>query len=140
MESVVLTEKHINNLKIAKVFKEWDNENIPTQQSLSATPFSPVNTVKSVTGVEFDRSGTSCVCTINDESLYIYDVLLGKYKGVVHSKKYGLGTIRFTHRPTTLLHTSTKQEGTLKRTTCTYYIHMCFLCLFIRRHSILVHT
>ncbi|KAI9197436.1 WD40-repeat-containing domain protein [Polychytrium aggregatum] len=87
-----------------------------TSLTMSAMALSKVfkdNTGK-ITSLDFDSSGEYLLTSSEDESVRIYDVKQGKPTKTVYSKKYGCSLAMFTHRHTTLLHSSTKEDDTIR--------------------------
>lgn len=87
--AVELDNTYLDRMEIAKVFK--DNQ-------------------KYITSLDFDDNGTICITASEDDSMHVYDVLHGKPKQLLYSKKYGVNLVRFTHRHTNVLHTSTLHD------------------------------
>jgi hypothetical protein len=50
-----------------------------------------------VISMDFHEKGELCVTTASDSSIVLVNALEGKVRKVVHSQKYGTGTIRYTH-------------------------------------------
>ncbi|KAF9101004.1 member of Set1p complex, histone methyl transferase [Mortierella sp. GBA35] len=90
---VVLTPALLESLKVSKIFK--DNTQI-------------------ITSIHFDDSGSKCVTSAQDESLHVYDCNTGKLEKTLFSKKYGVNLARFTHRSTSVVYASTKEDDTLR--------------------------
>ncbi|KAG0256351.1 member of Set1p complex, histone methyl transferase, partial [Linnemannia exigua] len=90
---VVLTPALLESLKVSKIFK--DNTQI-------------------ITSIHFDDTGSKCVTSAQDESLHVYDCYTGKLEKTLFSKKYGVNLARFTHRSTSVVYASTKEDDTLR--------------------------
>ncbi|KAF9284149.1 member of Set1p complex, histone methyl transferase [Linnemannia elongata] len=90
---VVLTPALLESLKVSKIFKD--------------------NT-QAINSIHFDDTGTKCVTSAADESLHVYDCYTGKLEKTLFSKKYGVNLARFTHRSTSVVYASTKEDDTLR--------------------------
>ncbi|KAF9928067.1 member of Set1p complex, histone methyl transferase [Linnemannia zychae] len=90
---VVLTPALLESLKVSKIFK--DNTQL-------------------ITSIHFDDTGSKCVTSAQDESLHVYDCFTGKLEKTLFSKKYGVNLARFTHRSTSVVYASTKEDDTLR--------------------------
>lgn len=88
--NIDLTEEIIKEFRLAKVF----HHNGAT-----------IN----ITSLEFDGTGEFCLVGCSgDESIALYNCYEGELVKRVYSKKYGVGPLCFTHRPTTVIYSSTK--------------------------------
>ncbi|KAG5439415.1 hypothetical protein PCANB_001989 [Pneumocystis canis] len=67
-----------------------------------------------ITCLDFDDTGEWLITSGQDESLQLYDCILGKHKKTLYSKKYGVDLARFTHRSTNVVYSSTKDDDTLR--------------------------
>lgn len=83
----------IKNYKISKVFT--DNTNV-------------------ISSLDFDASGEYLVTCSSDESMRLYSIRDGVQNKHAYSKKYGCSIARFTHKASTVLHTSTKEDHTIR--------------------------
>jgi COMPASS component SWD2 len=89
-----LTDELMASLKIAKVFQDNDHH---------------------VKNLDFSRCGSVCLTgSQEDESIQLYDALGGKKEKVIFSKKYGVGSVRFTHRPNNVIYSSTKGDDIIR--------------------------
>ncbi|KAJ3115029.1 hypothetical protein HK100_001487, partial [Physocladia obscura] len=61
---------------------------------------------KPFTCIDFDTGGTLCLATCEDE--------LRIHKKTSYSKKYGCAIAKFTHRPTNVLYSSTKEDDAIR--------------------------
>lgn len=67
-----------------------------------------------VEGISFSDCGSSFVASVpGEDALYLFDVIQGLPRKTIHSKKYGLGIVRVTHAPSTVL-TAAKIDGTIR--------------------------
>lgn len=57
----------------------------------------------------------------SDETLQIYNVGTGQYEKTLASKKYGVKLARFTHKNTSILYASTKENSMLLSPTSIIY-------------------
>ncbi len=89
-----LTDELMANFKLGKVFHDCDTK---------------------ITDLEFSYDG-SCLLTAStdDESIHLYDAVEGKSRKLVYSKKYGVGTVKFTHRPNNVIYSSTKGDDIIR--------------------------
>ncbi len=85
---------YMSKMEVAKAFK--DNQ-------------------KPISCLDFDDNGNFCVTASEDDSIHVYDTLHGRFKQLLYSKKYGVQHIRFTHRQTNVIHTSTLQDDNVIR-------------------------
>ncbi|PWN53906.1 WD40 repeat-like protein [Violaceomyces palustris] len=69
---------------------------------------------KSVTSISFDDRGEHCVTSSDDETLQLYNCRTGKHVKSINSKKYGVHLARFTHRSSTVIYASTKEDDTIR--------------------------
>ncbi|RKO89146.1 WD repeat-containing protein 82, partial [Blyttiomyces helicus] len=67
-----------------------------------------------ITSLDFDDTGDLLITASDDETLRIYDCLTGTSKGVLNSKKYGCTLARFTHRATSVIYASTKDDDSIR--------------------------
>lgn len=93
----------IKSFKLSKVFDE-------SQQADHFTSTKP--TLSSIT---IDDSGEFCAVSCSeDEAIYVYDMIHGKLKKTHFSRKYGVSLLRFAHKSTNLLYTSTKVDNFIR--------------------------
>lgn len=89
-----LTDEVMGSVRLAKVFHDCTSP---------------------VTSLEFSGDGEALLAaSAEDESIHLYDALLGKSQKMVYSKKYGVGLVRFTHRSTNVVYSSAKGDATLR--------------------------
>ena len=86
-----------------------------------------------INALDFSANGETLITSSDDDSIVIYDCQAGSYvsssldghrsnplsrvsfsraKKTLNSKKYGVDLIRFTHATNTVIHSSTKIDGT----------------------------
>ncbi|KAF8624549.1 hypothetical protein AX15_005851 [Amanita polypyramis BW_CC] len=110
--TVLLANFVMSRLKPAKVFK---NSVEPTPPS---TPGGfgqrPSSVVRHITGISFDDRGDTLVTAGEDETFRLYNCKTGKTLKTLYSKKYGVDLPRFTHKSTTIVHASTKEDDTIR--------------------------
>lgn len=63
---------------------------------------------KRINSLDFHRVEDWLAVAGDDDSLHLYNTQSGTQHKLLHSKKYGLGQIRFTHAPDAILHASTR--------------------------------
>jgi hypothetical protein len=100
---VQLSEDFFTSLRPSKHFP-WSPDPISTT-SISSTPSS----IRA--SLDFDATGehlvTACAAT---DSIHLFGCESGESKKVIQSKKYGVGQVKFAHRSTTVIYTSTKGD------------------------------
>ncbi|KAI5122539.1 hypothetical protein M0805_005266 [Coniferiporia weirii] len=67
-----------------------------------------------ITGLTFDDRGDFIVTAAEDETFRLYSCKSGKHIKTLHSKKYGVDLPRFTHKNTTVVYASTKEDDTIR--------------------------
>ncbi|KAG4306372.1 hypothetical protein PORY_000360 [Pneumocystis oryctolagi] len=95
MGTVVVSEQILSSLRPSKGFKNHQEGT-------------------AITCLDFDDTGEWMITSGEDESLQLYDCVLGKHKKTLYSKKYGVDLARFTHRSTNVIYSSTKDDDTLR--------------------------
>lgn len=104
-----LTPALLARYKPAKIFKgSVDPSNAP-----SGSPGRP-QPPRHITGMAFDDFGDTLVTAAEDETFRLYNCKTGKHVKTLFSKKYGVDLPRFTHKNTTILHASTKDDDTIR--------------------------
>lgn len=94
MVAIELTDQLMQSFKIAKVFR--DNS-------------------QHVTSLDFDPMGEYCITASSDDTLNLYDSVVGKHTQTIPSKKYGATLARFAmHRPGQVIYASNKGDDTLR--------------------------
>lgn len=88
-----LLDHVVQSFRVAKVFRE--------------------NTDR-INSIDFSLNGETLISSSDDESIVIYDCEKGTHKRTLHSKKYGVDLIRYTHATNTAIHSSTKVDDTLR--------------------------
>lgn len=84
----------IANTAILKLFKR-DYHNEPT----------------TVLSLDFDDKGELLMTSETDESIQLYNVLDGTFNKSLFSKKYGVKHAKFTHKSTSIIYASTKENS-----------------------------
>ncbi|KDQ15883.1 hypothetical protein BOTBODRAFT_157653 [Botryobasidium botryosum FD-172 SS1] len=67
-----------------------------------------------ITGITFDDHGDTLVTAGEDETFRLYNCKTGKHMKTLYSKKYGVDLPRFTHKNTTIVYASTKEDDTIR--------------------------
>eukprot|EP00041_Stephanoeca_diplocostata_P014743 m.277671 g.277671 ORF g.277671 m.277671 type:complete len:321 (+) comp19785_c0_seq1:304-1266(+) len=67
-----------------------------------------------VNSMDYNDTGDLLVTASNDDSINLYDCKAGSHMQTLHSKKYGAALIRFTHGGKTVLHSSLKENHTVR--------------------------
>lgn len=63
----------------------------------------------SIASLDFDSSGEHLVTASSAaDSIHLFSCESGESKKVIQSKKYGVGQVKFAHRSSTVIYTSTK--------------------------------
>lgn len=88
-----LSEERLNSFQLAKVFK--DNQ-------------------RHITSMDYDASGELLLTVSDDDSMRMYDCVSGSLKKTSYSKKYGCAHGRFTHKNTTIIYASTKEDHAIR--------------------------
>ncbi|WFD36963.1 hypothetical protein MCUN1_003855 [Malassezia cuniculi] len=86
----------VSSLRPAKVFNEYVQDGC------------------TVTSVDYDDKGETCVTASNDETIQIYNCRSGRHVKTLYSKKYGVDLARFTHRSSAIIYASTKEDDTIR--------------------------
>ncbi|KAI9352491.1 WD40-repeat-containing domain protein [Zopfochytrium polystomum] len=89
----LLTDEKVSSFQLAKVFK--DNQ-------------------RHITSMDYDASGELLLTVSDDDSMRMYDCLTGTLKKTSYSKKYGCAHGRFTHKNTTIIYASTKEDNAIR--------------------------
>ena len=78
---------------------------------LSEDQNDPISTVSIPPSLDYDASGEFLVTASPAlDSIQLFGCEEGEGKKVLFSKKYGVGQIKFAHRPSTVIYTSTKGD------------------------------
>lgn len=101
----------MTKLKPAKIYK-GAIEQTPApagtpQRSSSTGP-------KHITGLSYDDRGENLITAAEDETFRLYNCRSSKQVRILHSKKYGVDLPRFTHKSSTIIHASTKEDDTIR--------------------------
>lgn len=88
-----LVDNIVRNMKVAKVFRENFDQ---------------------ITSLDFSPDGDFLVSCGVDDQIIIYNSMKGEVSNVINSKKYGVDLIRFAHTKTTIIHSSTKLDDTIR--------------------------
>eukprot|EP00158_Paraphelidium_tribonemae_P002502 Partr_v1_DN25424_c0_g1_i1_m53510 putative WD repeatcontaining protein len=99
--SLPLTDDTLRSMRMVKTFK-------------SVPAASGTATKTRILDMDFDDSGDYSVCSLSDESIKVFDCLQGKEKKLLLSKKYGIHYLRFAHTSTSIIHSSTKEDDTIR--------------------------
>ncbi|KAF8348884.1 WD40-repeat-containing domain protein [Amanita rubescens] len=112
LPTLLLTNSVMSRLKPAKVFKNSVEPTPPSTPSNfgQRTP----NGSRHITGISFDDRGDTLVTAAEDETFRLYNCKTGKTLKTLYSKKYGVDLPRFTHKNTTIVHASTKEDDTIR--------------------------
>ena len=89
-------------------------------------------TERRINSLDFHRVEDWLAVAGEDDSLHLYNTQTGTQHKLLHSKKYGVGQIRFTHSPDAVLHTSTRVRGRL------LHVHVALHCTVLKLISWLV--
>lgn len=93
MQIMKLIDHVVRSFKVAKVFH--DNKD-------------------RINSIDFTFDGNTLITSSDDESINLYDCQKGLHMRTLHSKKYGVDLIRYTHAPNTAIHSSTKLDDSLR--------------------------
>ncbi|KAI6039810.1 WD40-repeat-containing domain protein [Pisolithus marmoratus] len=109
--TVPLANALMTKLKPAKVFKNAvEPIPPPTPGSSSRVNAGP----RHITSIAFDDRGDQVLTASEDETFRLYSCKSGKHLKTLYSKKYGVDLPRFTHKNTTVIHASTKEDDTIR--------------------------
>ncbi|KAJ7593436.1 WD40-repeat-containing domain protein [Mycena floridula] len=97
-------------LKAAKIFKTA----VEPQPASAYAQRSPNGGPRHITGISFDDRGDQVITASEDETFRLYNCKSGKHLKTLQSKKYGVDLPRFTHKSTTIIHASTKEDDTIR--------------------------
>jgi COMPASS component SWD2 len=64
-----------------------------------------------VLSLDFDDKGELLMTSETDESIQLYNVLDGTFNKSLFSKKYGVKHAKFTHKSTSIIYASTKENS-----------------------------
>ncbi|KAI0050457.1 WD40 repeat-like protein [Auriscalpium vulgare] len=106
---LTLTPALMSKLKPAKIFKGSVEPPPPPTAGNRSPP-----AARHITGMSFDDRGDHLVTASEDETFRLYSCKSGKFIKTLYSKKYGVDLPRFTHKNTTILHASTKEDDTIR--------------------------
>ncbi|KAH7884651.1 WD40-repeat-containing domain protein [Phlebopus sp. FC_14] len=118
--TIPLSNALMTKLKPAKIFKTAVEPTPPaTPGSSSRSNFGP----RHITSITFDDRGDQVLTASEDETFRLYSCKSGKkvihqsssqHLKTLYSKKYGVDLPRFTHKNTTVIHASTKEDDTIR--------------------------
>ncbi|KAH7911341.1 WD40-repeat-containing domain protein [Hygrophoropsis aurantiaca] len=101
----------MQKLKPAKIYKgAVEPQPPPTPGSHSRSNAGP----RHITAIAFDDRGDQVLTASEDETFRLYSCKTGKHLKTLYSKKYGVDLPRFTHKNTTVVHASTKEDDTIR--------------------------
>lgn len=72
------------------------------------------NNSRPINSLDYDDTGNFLVSASEDESIGIYSCSSGKLNNTIYSKKYGCSNVKFTHKATNIIYTSTKGEDAIR--------------------------
>lgn len=67
-----------------------------------------------INSIDFSQDGKNLISSSDDDTIVTYDCERGIKKRDIMSKKYGVDLIKFTHATNTAIHTSTKENDTIR--------------------------
>ncbi|KAG9124521.1 member of Set1p complex, histone methyl transferase [Ceratobasidium sp. 392] len=105
---MALDENVMQRLKPARIFKgAVETEATSTASNRNSMPHH-------ITGLTFDDQGDFLLTASEDETFRLYNVRTGQHVKTLASKKYGVDLPRFTHKNTTIIYASTKEDDTIR--------------------------
>ncbi|CAE6522067.1 unnamed protein product [Rhizoctonia solani] len=104
---IVLDENLMQRLKPARIFKSAVDNDAPGPPGRHNLP-------NHITGLTFDDLGDFLLTASEDETFRLYNAKTGKHVKTLASKKYGVDLPRFTHKNTTIIYASTKEDDTIR--------------------------
>ncbi|OCB84770.1 WD40 repeat-like protein [Sanghuangporus baumii] len=112
-QTIALNDSIMTKLKPAKIFK-GSVEPLPAP-SPSQVPLRMQNPPpRQITGLTFDDRGDVLVTAAEDETFRLYNCKSGKHVKTLYSKKYGVDLPRFTHKNSSIIYASTKEDDTIR--------------------------
>ncbi|KAJ8692842.1 hypothetical protein PTI98_010116 [Pleurotus ostreatus] len=109
-QTMTLTNQLMGKFKPAKIFKGAVEATPPPSPGGRTSSNGP----KHITGISFDDRGDQVITAAEDETFRLYNCKSGKPLKTLHSKKYGVDLPRFTHKNTSIVHASTKEDDTVR--------------------------
>ncbi|ESK92315.1 wd repeat-containing protein 82 [Moniliophthora roreri MCA 2997] len=106
-----LNNSLMTKLKPSRIFKT-SVDNPPPAPALPGNR--PPQGPRHITGITFDDRGDTLVTAAEDETFRLYNCKTGKYIKTLKSQKYGIDLPRYTHKSTTILHASTKEDDSIR--------------------------
>ncbi|KIJ52535.1 hypothetical protein M422DRAFT_64987 [Sphaerobolus stellatus SS14] len=106
--TLALSPEIMSRFKPAKIFK---NAVEPPPPSTSGQRRSEP---RHITSIAFDDRGELLITAGEDETFRLYNCKTGKPAKKLQSKKYGVDLTRFTHKNTTIVYASTKEDDTIR--------------------------
>ncbi|KAI9634438.1 WD40-repeat-containing domain protein [Dioszegia hungarica] len=122
----------LDKLAPARLFKDAINGKLPWV----STAHHGYSTKAQISSIAFDDTGNGCVTAGEDELFNWWDITTGTKKKTYASHKYGLSQIRLTHKPTNVLHTSTKTNHDIRY----HSMHDNKYLLYLKGHSARVRS
>ncbi|KAJ1307556.1 hypothetical protein OPQ81_001653 [Rhizoctonia solani] len=104
---IILGEAIMKRLKPARIFKSAVENDTSSQPGRHNLP-------NHITGLTFDDLGDFLLTASEDETFRLYNAKTGKHVKTLASKKYGVDLPRFTHKNTTIIYASTKEDDTIR--------------------------
>ncbi|KAG9013866.1 member of Set1p complex, histone methyl transferase [Tulasnella sp. JGI-2019a] len=111
--SAPLSVATLARFKPAKIYKTAIDPP-PTPSSPSSPQASRPSLPRHITGICFDDFGETLITAGEDETFRLWNCKTGKHAKTLHSKKYGVDLPRFTHKNTNIIHSSTKEDDTIR--------------------------
>ncbi|KAI0077888.1 WD40 repeat-like protein [Panus rudis PR-1116 ss-1] len=111
--TLALTPALMSKLKPAKIFQSAVEPTPPPTPGTNASRKQDIGP-KHITGISFDDRGDQVITAAEDETFRLYSCKSGKHLKTLYSKKYGVDLPRFTHKNTTIIHASTKEDDTIR--------------------------
>ncbi|KAN0092837.1 WD40-repeat-containing domain protein [Tylopilus felleus] len=109
--TIPLSNALMTRFKPAKIFKgAVEPTPPPTPGGSSRSNAGP----RHITAITFDDRGDQVLTASEDETFRLYSCKSGKHLKTLYSKKYGVDLPRFTHKNTTVVHASTKEDDTIR--------------------------
>lgn len=67
-----------------------------------------------INSIDFSKDGNTLISSSEDDSMVIYNCENGNLMQTINSKKYGVDLIQYTHDPDTAIHSSNKENDTIR--------------------------
>ncbi|KAF8525822.1 WD40-repeat-containing domain protein [Hysterangium stoloniferum] len=112
-QSIALNSEILARFKPAKIYKTAV-EPSPLPPGSASQVRQHSTQPRHITSISFDDRGETLITAGEDETFRLYNCKTGKPVKTLHSKKYGVDIPRFTHKNSTIVYASTKEDDTIR--------------------------